>query len=121
MEHHEFLYLLHRAHILRKFIEKAEREGEEFHVSEHFIPLLNETEAQAQIRKINPTDTDPVLILRVRYPVSLPDGDVKALKAADAFFSGKFTAVPGTIRQFGRVEHIFYSPDILRPVTLDDQ
>ena len=39
MEHYEFLYLLHRAHLLSKFIKKAEAEGEHFHVADAFAPL----------------------------------------------------------------------------------
>lgn len=120
MEHYEFLYLLHRAHLLRRFIAKAEASGEEFHVADAFSPLESGVMAQAQIRKIHLTDDQPMMILRIRYRPSDSSGNEKARKAASVFFSEKCTAVPDPIDEDGWLERVFYSPDILRPVTLSD-
>jgi hypothetical protein len=120
MEHFEFLYVLHRAHLLRAYIEEAEKVGEDFHVSEHFCPLASGLEAQAQIRKINLTDTEPVLILRLRFRPDRIGGREEALKVAHVFFSGKYTEAPTPIEEGGWVEHVFFSPDVLRPVTMSE-
>lgn len=121
MEHYEFLYVLHRAHMLRKFIEDAERDGEEFHVSDHFSALKNGLEAQAQIRKINPSDKDPMMILRVRYKPGMLRGVEFAKKTAHVFFAGKYTTLPSIIEGGAWTEHVFFSPDVLRPVTMTDE
>ena len=120
MEHFEFLYVLHRAHIIRKFTEAAENQGEEIHVSDHFVPLTSGLQAQAQIRKINPTDKDPVLILRLRYKEALEKGAEKALTAAHVFFNKNYKLVPKVIHENGWMEHVFFSDDILKPITMDE-
>ena len=121
MEHYEFLYVLHRAHMLRKYIEDAEREGEVFHVSDHFSVLKNGLEAQAQIRKVNPSDAAPMMILRVRYRGGTLRGDEFARKTAHVFFAGTYTTLPTTIEGSGWIEHVYFSPDVLRPVTMPDE
>ena len=121
MEHFEFLYLLHQAHLLRKYAVEAEKEGEEFHVSERFAPLSCGVEAEAQIRKINPSDADPMLILRLRYKPGLANSLENVVKAAHDFFSGNYTAVPLAIEDRGWVEHVFFSHDIPRPVTIKSE
>ena len=121
MKHYEFLYILHRAHLLRKFIEGAEKMGEEFHVSDHFSPLESGLGAQSQIRRINLDDAEPSLILRLRYPAGSAGGPKQALEAAHVFFAGKYTALPMAVEGDGWVEHVFFSPDVPRPVALEPE
>jgi hypothetical protein len=118
MEHYEFLFLLHRAHLLRKYIAQAEKDGEEFHVSNSFSPLKSGLEAQAIIRKINLSDESPVLILRLRYRTKLKDGANLAAKAAHAFFEKDYTALPKPIDEGPWREHVYYSSDVPKPVTI---
>jgi hypothetical protein len=119
VQHFEQLYLLHRAHLLRKYIERAEEQGEEFHVSDAFSPLQNtKVFAMALIRKINPSDSDPVLILRIRYRPGFAGGPAEALAAAGTFFAGRFTALPVSVETEAWTERVFYSPDVPKLVTL---
>ena len=117
MLHHEALYVLFRAHTLRRLIEDAEKQGEFFNVCEHFSPLENGLQAQAQIRKINPDDPSPSLILRLRHRPELADAHALSAKSAIGFFDKIFYSVPGAIEADGWVERIYVSPDIpeIRP------
>ena len=118
MTHPELLYLLHLAHLTRRLIEAAERDGEEFHVADGFVPLAGGLEAQAQIRKINPTDPAPHLILRLRHlaRVVVPEAGVRA--SAQAFFEGPFQTLPQAVDEGGWRVYVYFSPDVPRPVTL---
>ena len=119
MEHYEFLFLLHRAHLLRKFIAQAEKENEEFHVSDSFVPLKSGLEAQAIIRKINLSDPEPVLILRVRYRILFRHDALPLVQAAaKAFFDKNYTELPNYVEEGGWREHVYYSSDVPKPVTI---
>lgn len=120
MQHYEFLFVLHKAHMLRRFIREAEDAGEEFHVSDHFDPLESGLEAQAQIRKINLEDKEPKLILRLRHRPKLPHGPSYAKRAADVFFSEKYERLPEPIKTSEWIEYVYFSDDILRPVTIEN-
>jgi hypothetical protein len=115
MEHFEFMYLMHRAMTLRKYIEKAEADGEMFHVSDSFVPLETGVAAQVQIRKIHPDDEEPSAILRVRHRPGKEGGAWLALKAAKAFFSKGFRTLPAPVNCDGWVEHVFFSNEIPFP------
>jgi hypothetical protein len=119
MEHFEFMYLMHRANMMRKYIEKAEADGEMFHVSDSFVPLQCGVSAQVQIRKINPEDAKPSAILRVRHRPKKEDGGAIALKAAQGFFSKEFTAMPAPVEHEHWIEHVFFSSEIPAPPELE--
>ena len=108
MKHYELLFLLHQAYLLRKLIEAAERAGEVFHVVNNFSTLENKVEAMAIIQRINPTDKEPVLILRLK-------GTELIAETAFAFFNGPFVTVPGSLP--GN-EYVFYSTDVPKLVTV---
>lgn len=120
MEHFEFMYLMHRAMMMRKYIEKAESEGEMFHVSDSFVPLQSGIAAQVQIRKINPEDVAPSAILRIRHRPAKEGGPALALKAAKGFFSKSFTALPAPVEADDWIEHVFYSSEIPAPPELKE-
>lgn len=120
MEHYEFLFVLHKAHSVRKYIKAAEDEGEEFHVSDHFAPLECGLQAQAQIRKINLSDAEPKLILRLRHRPKHPGGPGLAKKTADVFFNKKYEALPTPIKTPEWTEYVYFSDDILRPITVEN-
>jgi len=115
MEHFEFMYLMHRAMMMRKYIEKAESEGEMFHVADSFVPLQSGVAAQVQIRKINLEDAQPSAILRVRHRPAKEGGPGLALTAAKAFFNRGFTALPAPVQNDDWIEHVFYSSEIPAP------
>lgn len=112
MLHHEALYVLFRAHTIRRFIADAEAKGEHFHVMEHFSPLENGLQAQAQIRKIHPEDLAPSLILRLRHRPGLPDAYALCTRSALGFFDKIYSSVPGTVEADGWVERLYVSPDV---------
>ena len=118
MEHYEFMFLMHQAHLLKKLFERAEAENEEFHVSDSFMPLKCGIKAQAMIRKINPDDEQPVLILRLRYDEDVLKGMEVATKTANIFFNNKFTKLPTLIKENGWCECVYFSPDVPQPITV---
>jgi hypothetical protein len=117
MKHHEFLYLLHKAHILRRFSKAAEADGQVFHSYDVFVPLEAGVAACASIQKINPTDTAPVLILRLR---ANKDAAELVANEAKSFFSDSSFQAVGAVPFEDGLEFVFFSNDILKPVTLED-
>lgn len=115
MEHFEFMYLMHRAMMMRKYIEKAESEGEMFHVADSFVPLQSGIAAQVQIRKIHLEDAKPSAILRLRHRPGKEGGPGLALKAAQAFFDKEFAALPAPVENDDWLEHVFFSAEIPVP------
>lgn len=117
MEHAEYCYLVHRAHELLRFHERAAAEGEEFHTIDSFTPLKCGLLATAVIRPITPGETN-VIILRLRYPEDTEDFRKRVHEAQGKFFGDGYVVVPGVVALGGLFESLAYSskvPEALKP------
>lgn len=117
MKHHEFLYLLHKAHILRRFSKAAEEQGQVFHSYDVFAPLESKLAACAAIQKVNPQDAEPVLILRLR---GRKDQTKLVADEAKSFYGDAPFTSAGAVPFEEGLEFVFFSNDILKPVTMED-
>lgn len=117
MEHPEYCYLVHRAHELLRFHERAAAEGEEFHQIDSFTPLKCGLLASAVIRPIAPGEAN-VIILRLRYPEDTEDFRKRVHEAQAKFFGEDYILVPGAVALGGIFERLAYSarvPEALKP------
>lgn len=111
MEHHEYLYLLFRAHEIKALSREAAARGEEFFPTDAFTKLASGLEAQAIIRPLQPGEPDKC-ILRLRHPDDGTDRKALVQTVLLAFFPEKFELVPGTLRERGRCEYLAYSDSV---------
>lgn len=117
MEHPEYCYLVHRAHELVRFHDRAAAEGEEFHVIDAFTPLKCGLLASAVIRPITPGESN-VIILRLRYPEDSETFRKQVREVQEKFFGEDYVIVPGAVALGGLYESLAYSarvPEAIKP------